>query len=175
MNREDKRRVARLRIKELHARKKAPRPPAPEPFPETPSEPQPPPEPETPPVAGRAPGFPNIEQQFRPGQTGNPDGYSRRWRIADAFHRALNKPGLEDDIATTAIAMALGQKIPNRTPDLLWFREVRDMVDGSPRLRDREAPDAPDATEETIDPAVITRMLAAADPETIPVLEDDEL
>jgi hypothetical protein len=181
MNRKDKRRVARLRMEELHAGKKAPHSPVCEPVPEMPSETETLserdtlPESETPRVADRAPGFPNIEQQFRPGQTGNPDGYSRRRRIADAFHRALNKPGLEDDIATTAIAMALGQKIPNRTPDLLWFREVRDMVDGSPRLRDREAPDAPDATEETIDPAVITRMLAAADPETIPVLEEDEV
>ena len=171
MNRKDKRRVARLRMEELHAGKKATRPPPPEPVPETPSEPQPPPEPETPPVVDRATGFPNIEQQFRPGQTGNPEGYSRGRRITDALHRALNKRGLLDDIATTMIAMALGQKIANRTPDLMWLREVRDMVDGSPRLRDR---DAPDATVETIDPAVAARMLAAADPETLPMFDEDE-
>jgi hypothetical protein len=178
MNRKDKRRVARLRMEVLHARKKPPHPPACEPVSETPSEPEAPterdtlPEREAPPVGDRAAGFPNVEQQFRPGQTGNPAGYSRRRRLADAFHRALNKPGLEDDIATTVIAMSLGQKIPNRTPNVMWFRELRDMVDGSPRLREREAPDA---TVETIDPAVVERMLAAADPETIPVLEEDEI
>jgi hypothetical protein len=180
MNRKDKRRVARLRMEELHARRKAPHPRVCEPVPETPFESQTPserdalPESETLPVADRASGFPNVEQQFRPGQTGNPDGYSRGRRIADAVHRALNKRGLLDDLATTMIAMALGQKIANRTPDLQWFREVRDMVDGSPRLRDREAPDAAESTDETIDPAVIERMLAAADPDTIPELEDDQ-
>jgi hypothetical protein len=165
MNRKDKRRVARLRMEELHAGKKATRPPPPEPVAETQ------PELETTPEADRAPGFPNVEQQFRPGQTGNPNGYSRGRRITDALHRALNKRGLLDDIATTMIAMALGQKIANRTPDLMWLREVRDMVDGSPRLRDR---DAPDATVETIDPAVAARMMAAADPENLPLLEEDE-
>ena len=166
MNRKDKRRVARLRMEELHAGNNATRPPPPEPVAQAPSEH------ENPGVADRPQGFPNVEQQFRPGQTGNPDGYSRGRRITDALHRALNKSSLLDDVATTMIAMALGQKLPNRTPDLLWFRELRDMIDGSPRFRER---DAPETTDMTIDPAVIVRMLAAADPENLPVLEEDDI
>jgi hypothetical protein len=164
VNRKDKRRVERLRQKTLHAGSKATRPPSNEPLVTAA-----PADPEMPGVDS-GPRFPNVEQQFRPGQSGNPDGYSRQRRIADALHRALNKDGLEDEVANTVIAMALGQKIANRTPDLMWFRELRDMVDGSPRYRERESPDT---NHVAIDPAVAKRILAAADPRTIPELDED--
>jgi hypothetical protein len=165
VNRKDKRRVERLRQQALHAGSKATRPPSNEPLVTAA-----PPDPETPGVDSAA-GFPNVEQQFRPGQSGNPDGYSRRRRIADALHRALNKHGLEDEVANTVIAMALGQKIANRTPDLMWFRELRDMVDGSPRYRERECPDT---AYVEIDPAVAERILAAADPQNLPELDEEQ-
>jgi hypothetical protein len=165
VNRKDKRRVERLRQKTLHAGSKAMRPPSNEPLVTAA-----PPDPEAPGVES-APGFPNVAQQFRLGQSGNPDGYSRRRRIADALHRALNKHGLEDEVANTVIAMALGQKIANRTPDLMWFRELRDMVDGSPRFRERESADT---TDFAIDPAVIERMMAAADPQNLPELDEEQ-
>jgi hypothetical protein len=173
MNRKDKRRVARLRMEERHAGRRGPPPPpaldrvAPPPEPSESVG-----EPVTVQAPSRAPSQTSgLLPPWEAGQSGNPGGYSRGRRVADALHRALNKHGLLDDVATTVIAMALGQKIANRTPHLEWFRELRDMIDGSPRLRECEAPDT---TEETIDPAVIERMLAAADPGTIPVLEDDE-
>jgi hypothetical protein len=147
MNRKDRRRVARLRMEQLHAgRRGPPAPPALEcvaaPASESVAPPPEPPESVGEPVTVQAPSrAPSQTSGLLPpweaGQSGNPEGYSRGRRVADALHRALNKRGLLDDVATTVIAMALGQKIANRTPHLEWFRELRDMIDGSPRLRDR--------------------------------------
>jgi hypothetical protein len=174
MNRKDKRRVARLRMEELHAgRRGPPMPLALEPVVAPPEPSESVGEPVTVQAPSRAPSQNSgLSPPWEPGQSGNPDGYSRGRRVADALHRALNKRGLLDDVATTVIAMALGQKIANRTPHLEWFRELRDMIDGPPRSREGEAPDT---TEETIDPAVAERLMAAADPGNLPLLEEDEI
>jgi hypothetical protein len=115
----------------------------------------------------------NPETQWKPGQAPNPNGYSRGRRIADALHRALDKRGLDDDVATTVIAMALGQKLGDRVPHLEWFRELRSMIDGPNERIERTSSNdttvnvvaVSSASTSTIDPAVAERVMAAAEPD----------
>ena len=76
--------------------------------------------------------FPSEKDQFVPGQSGNPGGYSRGRRIRNAIHRMLDEKGLERTIALTFYAMATGDRKPlnGRKPSLRWFREFLDRVDG---------------------------------------------
>jgi hypothetical protein len=163
--------------------------------PSTPSEPNVPdvePSPSTPPTSndkppGRWPGknpgeSGNPEQQWKPGHAPNAAGYSRGRRLADAIHRALDENGLDATVARTVVAMAIGQKIKDRSPDLDWFKELRSMIDGPGERRDVQTIAVDVANDVTvvvpvvtsdIDPAVAERILAAAEPDV--TLEDDLL
>jgi hypothetical protein len=166
-NRKDRERRQR-RARERLARGKPP-----EPTPVPPAEAAP--EPERPKGV-----FPNPATQFSPGQTGNPAGYSHRGRLNRAVNRLLNKPGLEDDVATTVVAMTLGTKLKDRDPRIEWWRELRSLIEGpEPRVLIHKNVDASiePAVEETngqMDAATAERVMLAAAPEAIPDLEDIE-
>jgi hypothetical protein len=166
-NRKDRERRER-RARERLARGKPPPEPSP---PEPPA-----PEPERPTPKGV---FPNPATQFPPGQTGNPAGYSHRGRLNRAVNRLLNKPGLEDDVATTVVAMTLGTKLKDRDPKIEWWRELRSLIEGpEPRVFVHKNVDAniEPMTQETngqMDAATAERVMLAAAPEAVPDLEDE--
>jgi hypothetical protein len=107
--------------------------------------------------------FPNSETQFRPGQSGNPVGYSKRRRLRDALHILIDEEGLDRAIVSTALGQALGKKAsgkdPGRAPNLAWFRELRDILGDTPR-GGSETDD--DGESEQIDPETAKRLLRAA-------------
>jgi hypothetical protein len=66
---------------------------------------------------------------WKPGQSGNPAGYSRGRRTCDLLRRLMAERGCEEDVALVLIAMALGRPdlIDGRgsgKPDLGWWREL---------------------------------------------------
>lgn len=75
----------------------------------------------------------------------------------------IDEKGLAKDFATTWIAMALGQTIPNRDPRLAWFEGLVDRVDGPlNRGPDAAVVTTPDDVEPTVDAATAERVLRAA-------------
>jgi hypothetical protein len=86
--------------------------------------------------------FPNESTQFKKGQSGNPSGYSRRRRLADALVRAIEEQGQSSPIVQTLLAMALGDKdkLDGRTPEFPWFKLLVEMVDGETGTPDEQRP-----------------------------------
>lgn len=71
------------------------------------------------------PGKPPVEHQFKPGQSGNPNGRPPERPIAAAIKRLLEKDEAKgiDAIAAVAVREAL-------QGDYRWGREVIDRIDG---------------------------------------------
>lgn len=69
---------------------------------------------------------------WKPGQSGNPAGYSRKRRIADAMVRFVDaKKNRANELAAVVFAMATGRRdlLPTSgEPDLAWFRELRSIL-----------------------------------------------
>jgi Family of unknown function (DUF5681) len=110
--------------------------------------------------------FPNKSTQFRPGQSGNPSGYSRKRRVAEALAKLIDANDRRaNELATIAFAKATGQKEPleGRQPDLAWFNVLLRLLgeDGHSGAETAAAPSS-------IDPATAARILEAADPAGIP-------
>ena len=75
----------------------------------------------------------NLKPPWRPGQSGNPAGYSRSRRIRDVLRRLIAERGCEEEVALILIAKALGRTewLDGREPDLGWWRELmRYLEDG---------------------------------------------
>lgn len=87
-------------------------------------------------VAG--PKDPPKEHQFKPGQSGNPTGYSRGRRMTDALIRVLDEKDLPEKIAKRLSLLAL-------EGDIRAITLVFDRVDGKPR----EAPEETQADDGT--------------------------
>jgi hypothetical protein len=101
--------------------------------------------------------LPPKSTQFSPGQSGNPSGYSRKRRVCDALTRLIGVDDKRaDELALIVYAMATGQPaiLKGRTPDLGWFRELRDMLGEQP---ERDHSDE----EEPLDPMMAARIYAA--------------
>jgi hypothetical protein len=109
--------------------------------------------------------FPNPETQWKPGESGNPAGYARRRRIADAIGRLIDDQKLDRTIALTAIAMMLGDKKPikGRKPSLAWFKMIRDMIDGPLDAPDTNAPVDLDEPKRIVIPDVDDRLTTRED------------
>jgi hypothetical protein len=116
-------------------------------------------------TAGLSPPWPK-------GTSGNPGGSSQRQRITNAFHRVLDRAGLEDSVATTVVAMALGQQLGDRNPSIEWMRLLIDRVDGPLDRRESKddvAPASPEEADNVLSAEVAERVLRAANEED----EDD--
>lgn len=82
--------------------------------------------------------FPNPDTQFKPGQTGNPTGYSRARRISAMVEQLIDEHGLTREFALTWIAKALGREEllldkktgEARKPEFAWFASLIDRVEG---------------------------------------------
>jgi hypothetical protein len=169
VNRKDKRRVKRLKKEELHAGKggqKTEPPPAPDPS-------------HTPAPAGDAqvqavaqavaPLPPNLKP-WQPGQSGNPDGYSRGRRFSDGFLKRITEENADRAISTVWLSKVL-------SGDPKFWKMMLDHCQDQ-ASKDRDPIDAatilPEETNLTIDPAVAERLMAAAEPGVMPLLEDDD-
>jgi hypothetical protein len=177
VNRKDKRRVNRRKQQELHDGKKATKgapPPTPDPShtpaPATPAQVQA--------VAEAVAPLPSNLKPWPPGVSGNPGGYSRGRRYSDDLNAYIAEIGAV------------------RVVSKLWFKR---LMDSDPKFfkflldhcqdqasKDRDPIDAAalpiEPVDDTIDPAVGARMtaalaerlMAAADPTTVPILEEDD-
>lgn len=102
--------------------------------------------------------FPNPETQFKPGQSGNPTGTSKRRRVFAALEKLLDEtvPEGADLIAKTIFAKAVGLRRllkddredgGYREPDLRYLELIIERLEG----RAAEAP----ATEGGADAALV--------------------
>jgi len=75
---------------------------------------------------------PPKEYRWKPGQSGNPAGYSRGRRLADALREAIDRDNLEESLIQTWLGKALGRPdmLGGREPDWPWFKELVDRLDG---------------------------------------------
>jgi len=73
---------------------------------------------------------PSPATRYKPGQSGNPGGGSRKQRIADALSKMIEEKQLEGELALTVYVMATGQhdKLKGRTPDLSWFNRLCQLL-----------------------------------------------
>ena len=67
--------------------------------------------------------FPNPDSQFRPGQSGNPSGSSKRQRIAGALIQLIDEKNADRKLALRWLNEAL-------EGDFRFFHELLDRVDG---------------------------------------------
>jgi hypothetical protein len=109
-----------------------------------------------------------------PGTSGNPDGYSRGRRYSDSMNAFV----LEMKAGRRLNAVWL-EKLFKGDPKF-WQLLLKHCQDQASKDRDPIDPAAAliapviDTTDPLIDAATITRMLEAADPTTIPILEEDD-
>ncbi len=89
---------------------------------------------------------PPEHTRFKPGQSGNPAGYSKARRVSAALDRLLDEIGGSDkDLALTLYAMATGRKelIKGRKPEFMWFQALMERTDGKVPTPKDDDPDAP--------------------------------
>ena len=114
--------------------------------------------------------FPNPATMFRPGQSGNPAGYSRKRRISDAVAELIDADRSRAARACDA-HIRDGSRETRRGEGVQGVQTRPWMVQGAPFAPGRrpgsiDAPD--DETTETIDPDVAARMLRAANATPVP-------
>lgn len=71
---------------------------------------------------------PPKEYQFKPGQSGNPNGHSRKRRVLSALESLIDEKDRGRDAAAVLFAMATGQKLQGRSPDLDWFKLMLELL-----------------------------------------------
>lgn len=64
-----------------------------------------------------------LKPPWKPGESGNPAGYSRNRRLTDAIKRKLSEPGREDQLADAWFDQALNGSYPH-------LREILDRTEG---------------------------------------------
>lgn len=78
---------------------------------------------------------------WKPGQSGNPSGYSKGRRAAAAIAKFMDEFAADPDLGRAVVAMATGRKKylkdaeedgGVRTPEVAWFLALRDTIDGKP-------------------------------------------
>lgn len=67
--------------------------------------------------------FPNESTQFQPGQSGNPDGYSRGRRLTDALIKHFEDKGIHNQFVETGTTEALGG-------DFNFWKYIFERIDG---------------------------------------------
>ena len=80
----------------------------------------------------------NLRPPWKPGESGNPAGYSRARRISSLVEQIIDEHGLTRDFALTWIAKALGREdmLVNkktgepRKPEIAWFLSLIERVEG---------------------------------------------
>ena len=110
-----------------------------------------------------APLPPNLKP-WAPGQSGNPKGYSRGRRLTDALEKYLTQKGLDDAIA----AVWAREMLKGNHHYMKMGLQYLEGLPGRP-----EAAAEVDESVPAIDPAIAERILAAADPTTLPTFEDE--
>lgn len=82
---------------------------------------------------------PSPSTRWKPGQSGNPAGSSKKARVTDALIRMLDRlEGADEDLARTWFAMATGRKEllrdkqtgEMRKPDFPWFATLLERIEG---------------------------------------------
>ena len=89
--------------------------------------------------------FPNPDTQFQPGQSGNPDGYSRGRRITDRLIKIIEDKNLGDTIAVAWLGAALGDEklLKGRRPNAAFFSMLLERIEGKvPQDKDEPEVDA---------------------------------
>lgn len=71
-------------------------------------------------------------QPWQPGQSGNPEGYSRARRFSDRLMRFIEENGKSDDVLRVWVGAALGdaELLGTNRPDFAFFREMLDRLEG---------------------------------------------
>lgn len=73
---------------------------------------------------------------FKPGQSGNPAGYSRSRRITDALIRIIENGDVDQELANAILASALGKRVKDpktgkfTKPSLPWMQLLLERVEG---------------------------------------------
>jgi hypothetical protein len=67
--------------------------------------------------------FPNPDTQFKPGQSGNPDGHSKKRRLTSALIKAIETKGLDDPFVMVGLKEAL-------KGNFRFWAYIFDRVDG---------------------------------------------
>lgn len=180
MNRKDKRRRERLERAELARGKTRDRPAARVVPPPTPSHTPAPAQAPTVLNAGTQAGqtggpwqpgvSANPQTQWQPGQSGNRDGYSRGRRFTDGLHKLITQRNADAAIAAVWLREILSGDVKFLA---LALKHGQDQAskDRDP-IADVPPPEAP--PDLTLDPEVAARMMAAAQPDVLPDLEEDE-
>lgn len=82
--------------------------------------------------------------QFKPGQSGNPNGYSRGRRITDRLCKIIEEKCLDETIALTWLGAALGDDdlLEGRKPNAAFFAMLIDRLEGKVAEAEK-APEVP--------------------------------
>lgn len=69
---------------------------------------------------------------WKPGQSGNPSGYSTGRRVTDRLAKLLEERNLDDTLALIWYGVATGDEkiLGGRKPDYRFFKELLDRIDG---------------------------------------------
>lgn len=72
--------------------------------------------------------------KWKPGESGNPNGYSRSRRITDRLARLIEDHKFDDEIATAWLGAALGDErlLRGRKPSAAFFAMLLDRIEGPP-------------------------------------------
>ena len=99
---------------------------------------------------------PPAEHRFKPGQSGNPSGYSRRRRFSDAIHELLDEtPNLTRALMSVGLQKALAG-------DHKFWSSLVEIVEGKPSVQEPPPSEAAQAAEKDADAvAEILRSLRA--------------
>lgn len=75
---------------------------------------------------------PPLEHRWKPGESGNPNGYSRSRRITDRLLRLIEDHNFDDEIALTWLGAALGDDklLQGRKPSAAFFAMLLDRIEG---------------------------------------------
>lgn len=76
------------------------------------------------------------EHQWKKGQSGNPNGYSRKRRITDRLISIIERQKLEDTIAITWLGAAMGDEklLKGRKPNAAFFQMLLERLEGKSSL-----------------------------------------
>jgi hypothetical protein len=85
--------------------------------------------------------------KWKPGESGNTGGYSRKRRITDRLIKLLEDENLDKTVAVTLFAAAIGDEklLKGRKPNAAFMQMLLDRVEG----KVKPAPESDEAEEES--------------------------
>lgn len=108
---------------------------------------------------------PDNLKPWQPGQSGNPDGYSRKRRFADKLIEAIETDGYDPDLIKAIVGKATGRidlltdaNGNVREPCLNWFNALTAIIDGPAVTATETTEQAPRIAIPNVDDRYPTRL-----------------